>query len=80
MKDFWNKFLTNRYWFVGTIISFFLFISFIWSLIDSKGFATKVNFWAKGMEALLMCLIAIFITLVAIYVFYKKYLTKKPSH
>lgn len=62
MSDFWDRFLTDRRWFLGTVIVIFVLFMFLWRLFDPQGFETSINdffqtIWAVVRSILILAIV-----------------------
>ena len=60
MRELWNR-ITNRLgWFIGFLIVSGIFIFFIWSSVDRKGFTTSVNGFLEDTKVIGIYVLEIF--------------------
>jgi hypothetical protein len=52
MNEFWHRFTTNRYWFLGTLFVLLFVILFFWHLIDPEGYVREINSWLQSIKAI----------------------------
>jgi len=53
MREFWNRFTTSRYWFLGTLVVVGILILIIWRALDYKGYVTTVNGWMHDLKEIM---------------------------
>jgi hypothetical protein len=66
MKEFWNRFLTDRRWFIGTIIVLFILFLFFWRLFDQEGFTTSINNFFQTIWGIFQSLLALAIVILGL--------------
>ncbi|MCF7831901.1 MAG: hypothetical protein K9M36_03390 [Candidatus Pacebacteria bacterium] len=68
MAEFWNRFLTDRRWFLGTIIIAFFAFLFFWRLIDPAGFTTSINDFFQTIWGIIQSILVLAIVILGIRV------------
>ncbi len=80
MREFWHRFTTNRYWFLGTIFIFFLIILFFWHLTDPEGYAFEINSWLQSIKDIFFALLTLAIVGMGFGLVAKGIFGKKGGH
>lgn len=68
MREFIHLFLTNRRWFVGTMLVLFILFFFLWRLFDPQGFASAINSFFQAVWAIFQSLFVLAIVILVIRV------------
>jgi hypothetical protein len=68
MAEFWNRFLTDHRWFLGTIITTFIVFLFFWRLIDPVGFTTSINDFFQTIWGIIKSILTLAIVVLGIMV------------
>jgi len=66
MQEFWHRFTTSLYWFVGTIIVCFILFLLFWNLMDPEGYTSTINSWAQSLKDLFSGILVLAITCVGL--------------
>jgi hypothetical protein len=68
MREFWHRFLTDRRWFIGTIIVLFILFMFFWRLFDHEGFVTSINNFFQTIWGIIQSVLVLAIVVLGIRV------------
>lgn len=72
MREFFHRFMTNRYWFIGTIMVVFATYLFFWHLIDPEGYYRAINEWLKSLVDLFGQLLTLALVCFGLYLIVTK--------
>lgn len=53
MREFWNRFTTNRYWFLGTLIVVLILSMIVWRIINYEGYVNTINGWMHDLKEIM---------------------------
>lgn len=68
MREFLRRFLTDRRWFVGTIIVIFVFFLFFWKLVSPERFVEIINGFFQAIWGIIRFLFVIAVAILGIRV------------
>lgn len=77
MKDFWEKFSINRYWFVGTLCVLLILFLFLWHLVDPDGYISEINSFLQSLKSLFTTVMALAIVIIIVALIVKNVFGKK---
>lgn len=66
MNEFIHRFLTDRRWFVGTIIVLFVLFLFLWRLFDPQGFTSSINDFFQTIWGIIKSILTLAIVILGI--------------
>lgn len=70
MNEFFNKFLIDRKWFIGTIIVILILFFFFWKIIDPESFAKNMSNFFQTMFEILKSIFILAIVILGIRVMF----------
>lgn len=77
MREFWHRFTTNLYWFLGTLIFGFIIFLLFYNLINPEGYNITINSWFQSLKELFGGLLTIGIVCIGIGIMLKGLFGKK---
>lgn len=68
MREFFSLFLTDRRWFLGTVIVIAILFFVLWRLFDPQGFVSSINNFFQTIWGILQSILVLMIVIFGIRV------------